>query len=87
MEAERADSRCCAVFEEDAKNIPYAIKIFDKSLLKKIKINTMDGMSNMLVKTDSEIKLQGMFKHPNIAKSFIAFDDKEDQDGSIYLLM
>jgi hypothetical protein len=43
--------------EENAKNIPYAIKIFEKSLLKAIKINTMDGMSNMLVKTDSEIKL------------------------------
>ena len=37
---------------EDAKNIPYALKIFEKSLLKKIKINTMDGMSNMLIKTD-----------------------------------
>jgi hypothetical protein len=28
-----------------------------------------------------------MFLHPNIAKSFIAFDDEEQEDGQIYLLM
>ena len=42
---------------EDSKNIPYAIKIYNKTKLKKITCSTMEKMCTMLEKTDAEIEL------------------------------
>jgi serine/threonine protein kinase len=69
------------------KDIPYAIKIFNKQQLKSTPFYKMEKLTNMLAKSDDEITLQGKFDHPNVCKTFIAFDHGEHADGFIYLLM
>ena len=41
----------------------------------------------MLARAKSEINLMGRFMHPNVIKSFEAFDHGDDATGKIYLEM
>ena len=48
----------------------------------------IDKLSNMLDKSQEEIDLCGKFSHPNVAKSFIAFESGETpNEGKVYLMM
>jgi hypothetical protein len=55
-------------------NIPYAVKIFKKGMLRSIPWNTLLKLSTMLAKADLEITLIGKFDHPNISKCLFVYD-------------
>ncbi len=73
------------------KDIPYAVKVFEKEALKRTVMNKVGGLSNMLKNAEKpdggEIEIMGMLDHPNICKAFIAFDYGTAIEGSIFVLM
>jgi serine/threonine protein kinase len=60
---------------------PYAMKVMEKEVLKKIK----SGKSNGLELVNEEIKLHAQLKHPNVVKLFDVMDD--EKEDKIYLIM
>jgi len=60
---------------------PYAIKIMDKEVLKKIKSGKSTGLELVL----EEIKILSKLKHPNIVRLYEVIDD--ENEGKLYLVM
>lgn len=69
--------RSIGTYIENDEKVPYAVKVYDRLRLKSMKCMIDFKLATQLEKALSEIKLAGMIDHPNIAKTFISFDDGE----------
>ena len=69
------------------ENIPYAVKVYNKQMLKGMKYAKMQKLSDLLEKAEEEIVLAGKFDHPNVAKTFICFNEGNDRSGKLYTLL
>ena len=71
----------------DDKNIPYAVKVFNKREMKGQMIMLPTGISNMLDSSEKEIFLAGEMDHPNVSKTFSNFDTEPNPEGKFYLMI
>jgi hypothetical protein len=68
-------------------DIPYAVKVYNKQMLKGMKYAKLTKLSDLLEKSEEEIVLAGKFDHPNISKTFICFNEGDDRSGTLFTLM
>jgi hypothetical protein len=56
-------------------------------MLKGMKYAKMNKLSDLLEKAEEEIVLAGKLDHPNIAKTFICFNEGDDRSGKLYTVL
>ena len=56
-------------------------------MLKNMKYAKMQKLSDLLEKAEEEIVLAGKFDHPNIAKTFICFNQGDHRSGKLYTVL